>query len=45
MPTDCVAGSDNLRVVPTAYLVDRICELRPARPVEACVALQAAIGG
>ena len=43
MPTDCVASFDNLRVVPKAYLVDQICELRPTRLAEACAAIQAAI--
>jgi len=42
MPTDCVASFDNLRVAPKAYLVDQICELRAARMVEACAAIQAA---
>jgi mRNA interferase MazF len=43
MPADCVASFDNLRVVPKAYLVDRICELRAARLAEACAAMRAAI--
>ena len=43
MPTDCVASFDNLRVVPKAYLVDRQCTLEPARLVEACRALRAAV--
>jgi mRNA interferase MazF len=43
MPTECAASFDNLRVVPKAYLVDRICVLDPVRLVEACHALQAAV--
>lgn len=43
MPTDCVASFDNLRVVPKANLVDHICTLHPARLVEACAALRAAV--
>lgn len=43
MPTECVASFDNLRVVPKAYLVDRLCVLDPIRVVEACGALRAAV--
>ena len=43
MPTDCVASFDNLRVVPKAYLVERICSLEPLRLTEACAALRAAV--
>jgi mRNA interferase MazF len=43
MPTDCAASFDNLRVVPKAYLVDRVCSLDPIRMVEACRALRAAV--
>lgn len=43
MPTECAASFDNLRVVPKAYLVDRICVLDPARLPEACAALRAAV--
>ena len=43
MPTECAASFDNLRVVPKAYLVDRICALEPARLVEACAALHIAV--
>lgn len=42
MPAECAATFDNLRVVPKAYLVDRICALGPSRLVEACTALRAA---
>jgi mRNA interferase MazF len=38
MPRDCAATFDNLRVVPKAYLVERITQLGPARMREACVA-------
>jgi mRNA interferase MazF len=43
MPTECAASFDNLRVVPKAYLVDRICELDDDRLSEACAALRTAV--
>jgi len=43
MPTECAASFDNLRVVPKAYLVDRMCTLEPPRLAEACRALRTAI--
>lgn len=43
MPTDCAASFDNLRVVPKAYLVERVCALDPTRLIEACRALRAAV--
>jgi mRNA interferase MazF len=43
MPAECAATFDNLRVVPKAYLVDRICALTSARLVEACNALRTAV--
>jgi mRNA interferase MazF len=43
MPTDCAASFDNLRVVPKAYLVDRVCSLDPIRMVEACRALRSSV--
>ena len=43
MPTECVASFDNLRIVATAYLVQRQCALTPVRMVEACEALRAAV--
>ena len=43
MPTDCVASFDNLRVVPKAYLVDRLTSLNSLRLAEACRALRAAV--
>jgi mRNA interferase MazF len=43
MPTECAASFDNLRVVPKAYLVDRVCVLDAARLSEACAALRAAV--
>ncbi len=43
MPTACAASFDNLRVVPKAYLVERLCILQPMRLVEACGALRAAV--
>jgi mRNA interferase MazF len=43
MPIECAASFDNLRVVPKAYLVDRLCALDPMRLVEACNALRSAV--
>lgn len=43
MPEECAATFDNLRVVPKAYLVDRITWLGPARMHEACVAARRAL--
>ena len=43
MPTECAASFDNLRVIPKAYLVDRVCVLNAARLAEACAALRAAV--
>jgi mRNA interferase MazF len=43
MPTDCAASFDNLRVVPKAYLVDRLTSLSSPRLAEACRALRAAV--
>jgi len=43
LPTECAASFDNLRVVPKAYLVDRLCALHPMRLVEACNALRSAV--
>lgn len=43
MPSDCAARFDNLRVVPKAYLVDRVCVLDPIRMGEVCRALRAAV--
>ncbi len=43
MPSECVASFDNLRVVPKAFLVDRLCALDPVRLEQACRALRAAV--
>lgn len=43
MPAECAAGFDNLRVVPKALLVERICVLGAVRVLEACRALRAAV--
>jgi mRNA interferase MazF len=43
MPSDCAASFDNLRVVPKAYLVDRVCSLDSIRMIEVCRALRAAV--
>jgi mRNA interferase MazF len=44
MPTECAASFDNLRVVPKAHLVNRVCALDPTRLIEACTALRTAVG-
>jgi mRNA interferase MazF len=43
MPEECAASFDNLRVVPKAYLVDRVCALDATRLAEACAALRASV--
>ena len=43
MPVECAASFDNLRVVPRAYLTERICTLAPGRLAEACQALRNAV--
>jgi mRNA interferase MazF len=43
MPSECAASFDNVRVIPKANLVDRQCSLSPARLIEACRALRAAV--
>jgi mRNA interferase MazF len=43
MPTDCAASFDNLRVVPQAHLVERVCVLDPTRMIDVCAALRAAV--
>ena len=43
MPQECAATFDNLRVVPKAYLVDRITQLGPTRMREACGAARRAL--
>lgn len=43
MPQQCAATFDNLRVVPKAYLVERITQLDPARMQEACAAARRAL--
>ncbi len=43
MPTECAASFDNLRLVPKALLVERICTLGPDRLAQACAALRTAL--
>jgi len=43
MPAECAARFDNLRVVPKALLVERICTLGPDRHAQACAALRTAL--
>ena len=43
MPEECAASFDNLRVVPKAYLVERVCALDATRLAEACAALRSSV--
>ena len=43
VPAECAAGFDNLRVVPKANLVARVCVLDGVRMTQACGALRAAV--
>jgi mRNA interferase MazF len=43
MPTECAASFDNLRVVPKANLVQRVCVLEFTRMEEAGAAIRVAI--
>jgi mRNA interferase MazF len=43
MPKECAASFDNVRVVPKANLVERICVLDQMRMAEACLAARTAI--
>ena len=43
MPAECAATFDNLRVIPKAYLTEKLCSLNPVRLTEACSALRAAV--
>ena len=43
MPQECAASFDNLRVVPKAHLVERICAIDPVRMTEACRAARIAL--
>ena len=43
MPIECAASFDNLRVVPKANLVERLCALEFTRMEEACAALRIAV--
>lgn len=43
LPRECAANFDNLRVVPKALLVERICALGPDRLAQACAALRTAV--
>lgn len=42
MQTECAATFDNVRVVPKANLVERVCALDAIRLAEACAALRRA---
>jgi mRNA-degrading endonuclease toxin of MazEF toxin-antitoxin module len=44
MPDRCALSFDNLAVLPKAYFVERICRLSPVRMVQACRALDTAVG-
>lgn len=43
VPVECAASFDNLRVVPKANLVARVCVLDGVRVTRACDALRAAV--
>ena len=43
LPVESAATFDNLRVVPKAYLVERIARLGPGRMQEACLAARRAL--
>lgn len=43
MPTECAVSFGNLRVVPKACLVERVCVLDGLRLMEACAALRATV--
>jgi mRNA-degrading endonuclease toxin of MazEF toxin-antitoxin module len=43
MSSDCAASFDDLRVLPKAYPMGRICALDSIRMVEACHALRATV--
>jgi mRNA interferase MazF len=43
MPTECAASFDNLRVIPKALLVQRVCILDSVRMTWACRALRTAV--
>ena len=43
LPTECAVSLDNLRVVPKAFLTERICSLDALRVAEACTALRVAV--
>ena len=43
MPVECAGSFDNLRVVPKALLVERVCTLEPVRLLDACRALRATV--
>ena len=44
MPADCALSLDNITVVTRASLANRITVLSPARMVDVCAALAAAVG-
>jgi mRNA interferase MazF len=43
LPVECAASFDNLRIVPKANLVERLCVLDFTRMAEACAALRLAV--
>jgi len=44
MPEPCALSFDNIATIPKAWMVQRICRLRPERLFEACRALSIATG-
>lgn len=43
LPTECAASLDNIRVVPTRGLTERVCTLTPDRLAQVCTALAIAV--
>ena len=43
LPTECAASFDNLCVVPTANLIERLCILEDGKIAAACTALRNAV--
>jgi mRNA interferase MazF len=44
MPADCVVNFDNVAILSKGWFVEPICQLSPARMVQACRALSVAMG-
>jgi mRNA-degrading endonuclease toxin of MazEF toxin-antitoxin module len=44
MPADCVVNFDSVAILNKGWFVEPICQLSPARMVQACRALSVAMG-